>query len=85
MKVAVLLHLAGGILMLSNSNILLVQATDFHSSAAPVLGKFTKSYSFGSINSIPMAVFMGVILGIVALYLVYRILKKTLSLLNEKG
>ena len=52
MKVAVLLHLAGGILMYSNSNILPVQVKDFQNSAAAALGKYTKGYSFGSINSI---------------------------------
>ena len=52
MKVAVLLHLAGGILMYSNSNILPVQVKDFQNSAAATLGNYTKGYSFGSINSI---------------------------------
>ncbi len=60
--------------MYSNANILPVAAEDLKTQFNEQAGEYTKKFSFGSIESKHMAVYIGFIVGLVALYLVYRIL-----------
>lgn len=55
--------------------------TSFDSS----ISDYTKHYSFGSLDSIHMAVYIGCILGLIALYLFWRIFIKTFMTIVKKN
>lgn len=72
-KYAILLHLIGGILMYSNSHILPVKNEDMNTSFSESTSGYTEYYSFGSINSVHLSVYIGFILALVGLYIIWRV------------
>lgn len=76
-KYAVVLHLIGGILMYSNSNILPVPKEALKTRFSKLTANYTSYYSFGSIESVPLSIYIGFIVGMILLYVVWRILIQT--------
>jgi hypothetical protein len=83
-KYAIVLHLIGGILMYSNSYILPIKDEDMSTSFTESTSGYTDYYSFGSINSVHLSVYIGFIVGIIGLYLIWRIFIQTFTRLARK-
>ena len=70
--------------MYSNSNILPVQKNQMKTSFYQVTSSYTSFYSFGSIHSVPISVYIGFIVSLIIIYLVWRIFIQTFMKIIRK-
>lgn len=76
-KYAVLLHMIGGLLMYSNQAILPVYAKDSSTVYEAEVSTYSNYWTFGSLDSVHMVVYILVILGFIALYIIWRLFIQT--------
>lgn len=77
-KYAILLHLVGGILMYSNNSILPVYSGASKTSYDDEISTYTTFFTFGSLNSVHMSVYIGFFACLIALYIVWRVFIQTI-------
>jgi len=69
---AVALHLIGGVLMYSNSNILPVDTKNLSAQYYTEMKEYTDYYSFGNVNSNQMIIYICIFMVVIVSYVVWR-------------